>query len=444
MRCRKTDRSDGPEGRGGSPARARRFRGLAPTAAFAGLAFLAVAPAVAGPVPAGPLTAGLAALLRIGSAAVHRQDGPSGATAIAADPGKWYQRISLSGDLSGEGRWLETGRGGAASASSDIYLRAVELAVEADVDDWLQATVVVNSEYIGDPLAGDDATVVVDEAHLDITVPHTPLYFVLGKRIQPFGLFESYLVTDLLVQDGYETKAVGLTAGLKAPGDTDVSFTAYKGHIRADHLAQSGLLGPTVPDFPGAPAGRVDSWIVSGLTSPLGDDWRVSASLASEPGDAARQTTLNVGSYLSFPLFENIEFNAEYMKALHRDPFPGLGRTFRESALSVTAAYQLVTQEMKDTAGRNYRARKSRRFAHPFVVALRYEAFDDGGRAEALGAWSVRNRIGAGGRYTFYEKGDIEAALSLEYRIQNVRVSPLFAGPVPASRGLFVRFGLDF
>jgi hypothetical protein len=393
-------------------------------------------------VPSVPLLVGLAPLIRTVQSVPPAQAPQAGA--VAPDAEKWYQKISLSGDLSGEARWLRTGAGAASATSSDLYLRSVEIGVEADVDDWLSATVVINSEYIGDPLIGDDPTVVVDEAHLDITIPNTPFYVILGKRIQPFGLFESYLVTDLLVQDGYETKAVGLTAGLKGPGDTDVSFTAYKGHIRADHMAQSGLLGPDGPGAPQAAVSRADSWIVSGLSSPLGDDWRVSAAFASEPGDAGRQTTLDVGSYLSFPLFENIEFNGEYIRALRRDPVPGLGRSCLESALSLTAAYQLVTREMKDTAGRNYRARKSRRFAHPYVIAVRYEALDDGGRAEGLGTWSVKNRIGVGGRYTFYEKGDIEAALSFEYRRQTVRVSPLFAGPVPSAHAVYVRFGLDF
>jgi len=147
---------------------------------------------------------------------------------------------------------------------------------------------------------------------------------------------------------------------------------------------------------------------------------------------------------LSFPLYENVEFNAEYMKALRRDPVPGPDRSFLESALSVTAAYQLVDQEKKDTAGRNYRARKSRRFAHPTVLAVRFEALDDDGRAETLGTWSVKRRLSAGGRYTFYESGSIEATLSLEYRRQTVRVSPLFAGPVPSAHAVYVRFGLDF
>ena len=362
----------------------------------------------------------------------------------AAPPLKWTDTVSLSGFLAGDARWRRAGEGASAVTTTDLYLRAFELSVEADVRDWLQATAVINSEYIGDALNAGDSTVVVDEAHLDIDVPHTPIYFVLGKRIQPFGLFESYLVTDLLVQDLYETKAVGLTAGLKAPGSTDISVTAYKGHIRSDHMAQSGLLGPEVPDLPEDPAARVDSWIVSALSSPIGDDWRISAGLASEPGALGRQTMFNVGSYLSFPFHEHLEFNAEFMKALRRDPVPAAGRSFRESAFSVTAAYLLVTREMKDQSGRNYRARKSRRLAHPAVLAVRFEALDDDGRAEALGAWSVKDRICAGGRYTFYEHENVEAALGFEYRRQSVRISPAFAGPTPSAHEFYLRFGLDF
>jgi hypothetical protein len=178
--------------------------------------------------------------------------------------------------------------------------------------------------------------------------------------------------------------------------------------------------------------------------SPTGDDWRISAGFASEPGADRRSTTLNLGSYLSLPFYEHIEFNAEYMKALRRDDVPGLGGSFRETSLSATAAYILVTRELKETAGRNYRGRKSRRLAHPAVLAVRYEALDDGGRAEALGTWSVKHRVSAGGRYTFLEQGNVEAALTLEYRRQSVRVSPLFEGTPPAAQEFYLRFGLDF
>src|SRR5512137_860572 len=147
------------------------------------------------------------------------------APAPAAPSPRWTDTVSLSGFLAGDARWRRAGQGAAATTTTDLYLRAFELSAEADVADWLQATIVLNSEYIGDPLNAGDSTVLVDEAHLDIGLPHTPIYFVLGKRIQPFGLFETYLVTDLLVQDAYETKAVGITAGVNAPRSTDLSIT---------------------------------------------------------------------------------------------------------------------------------------------------------------------------------------------------------------------------
>ena len=353
-------------------------------------------------------------------------------------------KINLSGFLAGEGRWRRTQVAPAAVTTTDLYLRAFEIGVEADVADWASATVVLNSEWIGDALNAGDARVVVDEAHLDITVPHTPVYFVLGKRIQPFGLFETNFVTDPLVQDAYETKVVGLTAGVKAARSTDLSLTLYKGRVESDHLAQSGLFGPDAAGVPEVAVNRVDSWILSGATDPLGEGWTVFAALASEPGLGRRMTSLNAGSYLNIPGLESLQIDAECMKALRREDVPGLGRSFREAALSVSATYQLVSPNRPLSHGRNYRARKSRRLAHPAFVAVRFEAFDDGSRAAVLGSWSVKNRLTMGGRYTFFEKGSVVAALSLEYRKQALRISPAFAGSAGPSHEVYMRFGLDF
>jgi len=362
----------------------------------------------------------------------------------AAPPApRWFDKINLSGLLAGEGRWLRTGAGAAAATTTDLYLRAFEIGVEAGFADWASATVVLNSEWIGDALNGGDAGLVVDEAHLDIAVPHTPVYFVLGKRTQPFGLFETHFVTDPLVQDAYETQAVGLTAGIKAARSTDLSVTIYKGRAQADHLARSGLFDPdAVP--PQVAVDRVDSWIVSGTSSPAGDAWTVFAALASEPGAGRRMTTFSAGSNLVAPGLKNLQLDAEYMRAMSRENIPGLGRSFRESAFSVTASYQLVVRKRAVLGGGNYRARKSHRQAHPAELAVRFEAFDDGGRAAALGSWSVKNRVSLGGRYTFFEQGGALAALDLEYRRQTLRISPAFEGLAGASHEVTVRLGLDF
>jgi hypothetical protein len=355
-----------------------------------------------------------------------------------------FGKINLSGFLAGEGRWRRTREAPAAMTTTDLYLRAFEIGIEADVAEGVSATVVLNSEWIGDALNAGDARVVVDEAHLDVAVPHTPVYFVLGKRIQPFGLFETNFVTDPLVQDAYETKSVGLTAGLKTARSTDLSVTFYKGRVRSDHLAQSGLFGPSAAASPDLTVDRVDSWILSAASDPFGEEWTVLAAFASEPGLGRRTTTFNAGSYLNVPGLKSLQIDAEYMRALRREDVPGLGRSFRESALSVAASYQLISPERPISHGRNYRARKSRRLGHPALVAVRFEAFDDGSRAAVLGSWSVRNRVTVGGRYTFFANGSVVAALSLEYRKQALRISPAFEGSAGPSHEVYMRFGLDF
>jgi hypothetical protein len=362
----------------------------------------------------------------------------------APPPSRWSEKINLSGWLAGDGRWMRTGEGAAAATTTDLFLRTFEIGVEADLADWASATVVLNSEWIGDALNGGDAGVVVDEAHIDIAVPRTPIYFVLGKRTEPFGLFETHFVTDPLVQDAYETQAVGLTVGLKAPLSTDLSVTVYKGRTQSDHLAQSGLFDAGAAPPPQVSIDRVDSWIVAGASSPAGEAWTVFAAFASEPGAGRRMTTVSIGSNLAVPGLKNLQIDAEFMRALRREDVPGLGRSFRESAFSATASYQLVARKRAGLGGGNYRARKSHRRAHPAELAVRFEGYDDGGRAAALSSWSVRNRIGLGGRYTFFEQGSVLAALDLEYRRQTLRISPGYDGPAGSRNEVTARLGLDF
>jgi len=370
------------------------------------------------------------------------QDEPGG----AQDASKWFEKIKLSGALAGEGRGRITDDAPAAGSAltTDLYLRMFEIGLEVDFADWASTTVVLNSEWIGDSLHGGDGSLAVDEAHLDLSVPRLPLYIVLGKRTQPFGLFEEHFVTDPLTQDAYETQTVGLSVGLKAPLATDLSLTFYKGRVQSDHLSGSGLFDAAAAPVPAVAVARVDSWILSGISSPVKDIWTVFAAYSSEPGAGRRMTTLGVGSDLVVPWLKNLQIDAEYMRALGREDVPALGRSFRERTVSVTMSYQFVLRARALRGGGNYRARKSQRRSHPTEVALRFEAFDDGSRASVLGSWSVRNRASAGGRYTFFEKGSFQAALEIEVRKQSVRLSPAFDGTAPAGHELYLRLGLDF
>jgi hypothetical protein len=374
------------------------------------------------------------------------QNAPGGAPARAETSSKWPDRLRLSGALAADARWLRKGAvpGFSPTTVSDLFLRMFDLALEADFSDWASATVVLNSEWIGDSLNQGDGTVVVDEARLDVAIPHSPVYFSVGKRSQPIGQFEASLITDPMTQDAYEAKAVGVTVGIRAPLSTDFSATLYKGRVLWDHVAQSRLFDPTAAPAQDVPVSRADSWILSGTTTPVKDTWTVFAAFASEPGLDRRITTIDLGTSFSPPGVKSVEVDAEYMRGLRRDVIPGLGQSFRESVLSVTASYQFVRRPRMTSGNRSYRARREHRFAHPIEVSLRFEAFTDGSRAESLGSWSVKNRLSAAGRYTFFDRGNVLIALSAEYRKQTLRVSPVFGGIAAPTDEFCLRLGLDF
>jgi hypothetical protein len=79
---------------------------------------------------------------------------------------------------------------------------------------------VLKSEWLGadttDGGAEADSSVVVDEATITFEQEDGfPLYFVIGKRTQPFGAFYERLVTDPTSKDAYEANQVGVTVGYK-------------------------------------------------------------------------------------------------------------------------------------------------------------------------------------------------------------------------------------
>jgi len=119
----------------------------------------------------------------------------------------WLSKVKISGTLDCDFRWMNYNSIYKiySATTSDLYLRLFDLGIEAPLLDWATATAVLNSEWIGDYLNQGDEKIAADEVHFDLQDADFPFYLIFGKRTQPFGLFENYLITDPLTQDAYET-----------------------------------------------------------------------------------------------------------------------------------------------------------------------------------------------------------------------------------------------
>jgi hypothetical protein len=371
---------------------------------------------------------------------------PQEPSPTAQDMGKWAQKILLSGMLAGEFRWQRTAPAvsSAPVVTTDLYLRMLDLAFESSFADWLEATAVLISEYIGDDLNPGDEKITLDEVHVDIRIPQTPIYFVLGKRTQAFGLFENYLVTDPLTQDAYETKKVGFTGGLKGPLDFDVSLSVYKGDEQMSHLFESGLFDAETIQRDSVSSLKTDSLILAASFSPVKDSLTLFGACLSEPGSSKRNRTVTLGFSFVLPSFQGLIWEGEYMKALSRELYAASSRAYKEGALSLTAAYRFVIRKRKHK-GSTYRARKSQIRAHPIEIAARYEFFDDDSLATDRQVWTTRSRWSVGGRYTLFESGSTFFYVMGEYRNSRFRVPSALRETRPESQDeIYLRLGVDF
>jgi len=366
----------------------------------------------------------------------------------------WTDRISLSGLMEGEYRWRRRKdvSDKTSGSTSDLYMRRLELGVGAKLTDWMKADAVINSEFIGDAVNNPDneANVVVDQATITLQREDFPLYLVMGKRAQPFGVFENLLVTDPMTQDAFETKRVGLTIGATGPWELDVSATLYKGEEQMDHLVGSGLFEVTRAGA--TAADNVNSYILSASVSPFKDHLKLFAGYLSEPGRGDdRNTTMNMGFNASMPGLKNLRLYGEYMKALQREKYDGLNEAFKEGIFSITAVYAFNHGDSEskegDEGGPTFAERMRQVLEAPVELALRYEHFDDDDLAEKTASWSVEHRYSIGLRYPFYrdeEKG-LAAFVATEYRHTDYRLhSSLKDVRADNNKEVFVKLGVAF
>ncbi len=362
---------------------------------------------------------------------------------VQKEDGVLPETISLSGSIYGEYRWVKNREitDAETDSTSDLYLRKIELGVEAKLIDWITASAVFNSEWIGDDVNQGDEKVAVDEATVTLQEEAFPFYLVAGKRTQPFGVFENHLITDPMTQDAYETKRVGITTGYTGPMGLDLSVTVYKGEEQMDHLFESGLFSDTVSRA-GEATDDLGSYIVSVSAEPL-DSVVLFGGYLSEPGRGTRNQTVNAGVSFLPPFIDGLRFDAEYMKAIDREKYSGADRHYKEGVFSATIAYEFVLRQRNVIGGGLFSERRAHLINEPLEVALRYEHFDDDGMSEELGVWTVRDRYSAGARYSFYndEERGFNAFVAGEYRRTEYRTQ---ADMKDSNDEVYLRIGVDF
>ncbi|MBW2107005.1 MAG: hypothetical protein JRI26_13560, partial [Deltaproteobacteria bacterium] len=103
----------------------------------------------------------------------------------------------------------DTGDNTVDDSKSDLDIGTVELGIEVAFHQYVTGNFILK----GEDLDTDDDRIFWDEATIAIQKEEFPIYFVGGKRGQPFGVFESHLINDPITQDCYEIVKPGATIG---------------------------------------------------------------------------------------------------------------------------------------------------------------------------------------------------------------------------------------
>ena len=360
--------------------------------------------------------------------------------------------ISIWVTVEGEGRWRRYANLGDnnSGSTSEIFLRDAEVGLEFRPTDYLTGKLVLKSEYLGtdttDGGAEADSAVVVDEATITFEQEDGfPLYFVIGKRTQPFGAFYERLVTDPPSKDAYEANQVGVTLGYKNKSlwGLDASFTAYRQEELMDHFFGSTLFDNTTivrASSAGlaSESNSIQSFIGAVSVTPV-ENLALGGGISSEPGAGRRNQTAGLwGSYT----WGSLTAEAEFYMALSRENYVRQTTTTDPATGETTTTPVLLGQSFKEkqlTFGLYYRP------IEKVELGVRYTRFWDDGLATATGVWSVRNRVSVGAGWIVYEKGDISVAVSGEYRYSDlVRGGDARETAVPDQHELFGRVSVTY
>jgi hypothetical protein len=277
----------------------------------------------------------------------------------------------------------------ASGSSSDFFLSSVAIALRVFFNDWSKAKVVMEFEDVG--RKGGDERFHLDEAIATLKAPWIPLYFIGGKTVMPFGVFEDRLIEGTLAEDLYEIDELGATLGF-APDffGLGISFSIYEDASIADNLHDFDTHEFSSDHHK---EDRFGSYIANVTLAPVGDTLTVSAFYDSEPGDGRRNESIGGAFTLNFWKFI---LDTEYITALQRENGEN-GKENKESAAVVGLAFDVLDS---------------------LQLATRYAVFDDDNPGDQDGVLDYR--FIAGFNYSFIDVVDIsfleDAIFSFEYR----------------------------
>ncbi len=296
-------------------------------------------------------------------------------------------------------------------SASDLDLGTVELGVEVQLHQYVTATALLKGENLD-----SDDNIFWDEAFFEIKKPEFPLYLVAGKKVLPFGVFESNFINDPITCELYEINDTGLTIGYvnDSMAGLDVSFTFYKGETLITKVNDAGygwsrdnIAGYTVTE-------DVNSYILSGSVSPL-ENLSISAFYNSEPGDSDRNNT--AGAAVHFELGD-FSLDTEYFTALQREKHAADNREYEENAWTLALGYQILER---------------------MLLAVRYEAFD----ADKTQDGNLENRYGAAVTYLLFE--DDSFACNLMGEVRHSEYETVTGGSADDDLNeLFARIAVEF
>ena len=253
---------------------------------------------------------------------------------------------------------------------SGIVLDAVEIVLDAELNEDVSAMAIIKYE-------GGDDEVILDEANVTMkNLSATPVTLTMGKYVLPFGVFESPLVNDPITQEKYEINAAAVSF-IYAPAEVqglEVSFTVY--------------------DDPEGVKDLTDYILNATMSQEELYSFTVCYNSAKAEGGYDRDDTLGVS--LNTVTAQNVIIDAEYITALERE---GVDPS-KEYVYSLSAAYQVLPA---------------------LTLAARYEEVDDDNEGNQATddddpVAGVDNRYSLGGTYELYEN----VALNAEYRISNL------------------------